>query len=265
MKVKIHPLFIVFICISIFFGNVHLVVSYLLVLLIHEFGHAMVAKKYNNELSSLCFMPFGAAMNLKKEFMSPKQELYVAIAGPLLNLICALSIVVLWWFFPSIYTFTFYFCFASFVTAIYNFLPLLPLDGSRIVLALFSMRRKRGKAYKVLRILTIGVGVVFIILFIISAFYTINYNLALIGLFTIIGVLDSTEYIYTKNYLTKFESKDVLKTKFFTVKKGFKLTDVYKYLSSEYYLVLIVLNDDNKPIKTIYESEIVKYLVEQKC
>ncbi len=265
LKVKIHPLFIILICFSVFFGNLHVVISYLLALFIHEMGHAFVAQYYKNELTSLCFMPYGAVINLKKEFMTPKQELLVAIAGPLINIISCLFIIVLWWFFPVFYNFTYYFCVSSFVTAVFNLLPLLPLDGSRCILALFSMFRKRSFIYKILKILTFVTGCVLIIFFIISAFYKINFSFALCGIFTILGVIDCEEYIYSRNYLLKLSDKKIIKTKTFAVKKEVSINEIYKYLSPDYYLVLLVLNDENKVVKTIYESEIISLLVEVKC
>lgn len=264
MKIKIHPLFVVLICVSIYFGNAHVVVSYMLSLFIHEMGHAAVAYKYKYELSSLCFMPYGAVINLKKQFMNSKHEILVALAGPLVNLVCCGFVVVLWWFCPVSYSFTYCYCFSSFITAIFNLLPLIPLDGSRVILAFFSQFRKRGIAFKVLKVLTLLVGIFLLILFVISAFFEINFSLALLGMFTIAGIFGSDEFIYTKNYLSKFKNNKTVLTKFFAVREDFKLSDVYGYLSPDYYLALIVVDENSKPIKTLYENEIIKLLVDNK-
>lgn len=265
MKVKFHPLFIIFICCSIFFGNAHLVVSYLFALIIHEMGHAVVAQYFKNELTLISFMPYGAAMNLKNESMDAKQELLVALAGPIVNIIACGFVIALWWLFPVVYNFTFYFCFASIITAAINLLPIIPLDGARVILAVSSMFRKRLKVYKLLKVITIATSLVFFVLFLISVFSEINFSFALFSIFIFIGVFGGEDSVYIKNYMSKFTSKGVIRTKTIVVKKGFKLKDVYRYLSSEYYLILLVMNDENKIIRTVYEGDLINLFTGSKC
>lgn len=260
MKIKIHPLFIVFICCSVFFGNVHVVVSYLFALIIHEMGHAVIAQYFKNELTLLSFMPYGAVMNLKNESMDARQEILVALAGPIVNIIACGCVIILWWLFPIVYNFSYYFCVASFVTAILNLIPIIPLDGARVILAVSSLFRKRLKVYKFLKWLTIAVSILFFIMFFVSLCNEINFSFALFSIFIFIGVFDGEDSIYIKNYMSKFTSKSVIKTKTFVVKKDFKLKDVYRYLSSEYYLILLVMSDDNKIIKTVYESDLISLI-----
>ena len=100
LKITIHPLFIVFSFILIYFGLINQFFIYLLVLCIHEYSHYFVAKRCGYVLNKMVFMPYGAGIGGESQIINPKHEILIAIAGPLVNLICVVVCVALWWIFP---------------------------------------------------------------------------------------------------------------------------------------------------------------------
>lgn len=110
----------------------------LAVLLFHEGGHwlAMRVRGYSN--TSIFFIPFvGGLASGSKHDATLTDELIVLLAGPLPGLLLALALTVTGnaqgrWLHPLVWVLVF--------LNLFNLLPALPLDGGRIVQALFSAR-----------------------------------------------------------------------------------------------------------------------------
>jgi len=156
-----------------------LVVSLFLSVIFHEFGHALMAKKYGINTKDIILSPIGGIARLEHIPKKPMQELLVAIAGPLVNLIIALLIflTLLAANFPlSIpldsypQNFQEFLRFAFWLNIIlfaFNLIPAFPMDGGRILRALLSMKMDAVKATtlasnigKCLAILMIGIALV---------------------------------------------------------------------------------------------------------
>ena len=73
LKISIHPLFLVFGILCVFFDMGLLFFSYLVSVILHELGHAYIAKKLGYKLNNVSFLPFGAELNIKQKFYKKKQ------------------------------------------------------------------------------------------------------------------------------------------------------------------------------------------------
>lgn len=124
--------------------------------LLHELGHAMVARRFGIRTLDIVMLPIGGLARLER---APKahEEVWVALAGPVVNLLIAGSIF-LWltltgvaplpdnWLeitdqslLPMIAT-------ANLVLAAFNLLPAFPMDGGRILRSLLSKFRPEHEA-----------------------------------------------------------------------------------------------------------------------
>jgi Zn-dependent protease len=111
-------------------------------LLLHELGHAVVARREGMEIDGIVLWLFGGVAKFKGLFPSAGAELRIAIAGPLVSLAIGLSMlllataplpaavdgVVAW--LGSI----------NLILIAFNMLPALPLDGGRVLRALVWQR-----------------------------------------------------------------------------------------------------------------------------
>ncbi|MGV8123046.1 MAG: site-2 protease family protein [Candidatus Xenobiia bacterium LiM19] len=110
-------------------------IGFVLLILIHELGHVLALRFYGVKASLPIFIPFvGAFVALKEMPKNVTIEAIVGIAGPILGTGGAL-------FCYGVYLFTgqpFFLSLAyvGFLINLFNLMPVLPLDGGRIVAAL---------------------------------------------------------------------------------------------------------------------------------
>lgn len=188
-------------------GQYESILIYMLVVSLHEFAHSYVARKLGYKLDKLLLMPYGVCLNYKTNAFLPKDEILIAMSGPIVNFVLATMSIALWWLFPITYNYTRMFCLANVVMFTFNFLPCFPLDGGRILAAILTKKHDRKFAIKITLIFNLLICIVFILTFILGLFFNvINTNLLIISLFLFIGILEpnkSTSY----GYLSLFSNR----------------------------------------------------------
>jgi Zn-dependent protease len=119
-------------------GSLGLFVS----ILLHELSHSVVAQRFGLPIRGITLFLFGGVAQMSDEPSSPRQELLIAIAGPLASVVIA---SVCWgltgagqaagW--PvSITAVTGYLAFLNVILVAFNLLPAFPLDGGRVFRAI---------------------------------------------------------------------------------------------------------------------------------
>jgi stage IV sporulation protein FB len=123
--------------------------------LLHEFGHALAARRYGIHTPDITLLPIGGLARLDRMPDKPSEELVVAIAGPLVNVGIALLLSpfaklssltnteVLEHFATGLPTKLFV---ANCVLVIFNMIPAFPMDGGRVLRALLAMRMDYARA-----------------------------------------------------------------------------------------------------------------------
>lgn len=201
LKFSVHPLFIVFGVYYAFTGEIFLFLIYTVVALLHELGHSLVASRQGYVLNKLTLMPYGAVVSGKIDGLKPFDEIIIALAGPLTNILIAVFFVASWWIYPLSYAYTDTAVFANVSLAIINLLPFFPLDGGRILLALLSSKIKTDIAEKICKRLSLAFGAILVLLFIFSCGKRPNFSLLFFAAFIITGALNKKkENVYVKLY-----------------------------------------------------------------
>jgi Zn-dependent protease len=110
-------------------------VGFVLLLLVHELGHALEAKRQGLDVSAPLFIPFlGAAILLKEQPQDVWREFKIAAAGPILGSIgAAACLAVHAW---SGRDFWLALAFVGFFLNLLNLAPIWQLDGGRMVSAI---------------------------------------------------------------------------------------------------------------------------------
>ncbi len=188
IKLKVHPLFYLWLLFEIAVGNVFVFFVYTLTAIIHEIGHSFSAYKRGYALDKLTLTPFGAVVSGDADF-DLLDQVVIAFSGPMINFLIGLFLVSLWWCFPETYAYTDVVATANFSMAIVNLLPCYPLDGGRILFSLLARKVKEETARFILVALGVIIGVVGIVVFFLTVKSTPNASLLLFSLFMIIGAL----------------------------------------------------------------------------
>src|SRR5215207_7426475 len=148
--------------------------------LLHEFGHSLVAQRLGLEVPDITLLPIGGLARLKRSPHRPLDEVKIAIAGPLL----------------------------TFVLAVFNLIPAFPMDGGRVLRGLLAIRLGPVRATDI----SSGVGQFFGIVFILIGLF-INPLLALIGLFILLGAGGESQMVRQREMMRGLNVSDVMGTK----------------------------------------------------
>ena len=172
-------------------GQGIILMVYVGTLLVHEYAHYFIAKGCGLTLGSTYLTPFGARLVGDMFTLRPVDEIKVALAGPLANLVITTVIVALWWVFPSIYPYTEIIAIANLSTATINLFPCYPLDGGRVLSVALNMKLKRETAERIVSFVGISTSVMLCILFLISIQVQVNTTILVMAVFMFLGsVLD---------------------------------------------------------------------------
>jgi len=120
--------------------------------LLHELSHSLIAKTRNIKVESITLFFFGGVAGITKEDFKPKDEFWMAIAGPIFSLLLAGGFFLIFTFINNLYVnaITFYLYQLNLILAIFNLIPAYPLDGGRMFRAiLYGYYKDLRKATKI--------------------------------------------------------------------------------------------------------------------
>ena len=118
--------------------------------LLHEFGHAIVAQKLGIAVVSITLFIFGGVAAISKDAETAGDEFKIAIAGPIVSVLTGLVFGAIWVVLGDINeqlsALVAYIAIINIVLAIFNMIPGFPLDGGRVLRAIIwkatnSLRR----------------------------------------------------------------------------------------------------------------------------
>ncbi len=138
--------------------------------LLHELGHSVVAQRYGIRIASIDLHLLGGMAMMTEMPRTPRQEILIAAAGPLVSFLLGLLFVGLSFLLgaslnmgaPGPVDLLAYAAAVNVAMAVFNLVPALPMDGGRIFRAALQRRMGRLQATRVAATVSRAFGVVFI-------------------------------------------------------------------------------------------------------
>jgi Zn-dependent protease len=204
-------------------GAVLFILALFTCIVAHEFGHALVARRFGVQTRDITLLPIGGVSSLERIPDNPAQEFWVAIAGPAVSIGIAfllLPLVVVsgtnarlsptgpWGNVPFVEQLML----ANVVLAIFNLLPAFPMDGGRIFRSLLAKRMDYARATRI----AANVGQLVAVGFAMGGLFA-NPFLLLIALFVWVGADQEAAFAKLKSVLSGIPVSSATVTDFNTI------------------------------------------------
>lgn len=214
-------------------SGVTFIVALFACVVLHEFGHALMARRYGVPTKDITLLPIGGVSRFERMPDKPWQEFWVAVAGPIVNLaIAALLYAVLFLssglrpvkglsitggpFLERILV-------ANLLLAFFNLIPAFPMDGGRVLRALLSTRMDHVRATQ----MAAGVGQAIALVFgLVGLFF--DPFLVFIALFVWIGAAHESHSVEFKEAFSGIPIRAAMQTKFTSLTTNNTLGDAVK-------------------------------------
>lgn len=135
--------------------------------LLHEFGHSIVAQQRGVPVRSITLFIFGGIAGLTRDTDDSGDEFLIAIAGPAVSLLLAGIFGGLWLAFNSVSeqvgALLGYLAYINFALVVFNMIPGFPLDGGRVLRAIvWRATNDMRRATRIAASVGTGVGLLFV-------------------------------------------------------------------------------------------------------
>ncbi|GAA6160947.1 site-2 protease family protein [Ruegeria sp. HU-ET01832] len=185
----------------------------------HEFGHALMARRYGIKTPDITLLPIGGLARLERMPENPLQEVWVALAGPAVNIVIWIVLVLLGANMP-IETMAQIdsttpglmnrLAYVNLLLAVFNMIPAFPMDGGRVFRALLCLKMDRVKATSVAALAGQAVAVGFGFL----GLSTGNPLLVLIAVFVFVAANAESQDVTMRAVARQVQARDAMITEF---------------------------------------------------
>ena len=214
--------------ISLITGLIKEISACLILIIFHEFGHYFISTLFNWNIKKINIYPFGGIISYEEIIDKPLiEEFFITIAGPINQII----IYFIFYFLHNKYLISdnyfniiknYHIC-----MLIFNLLPIIPLDGSKILNILLNKYLNFRYSYNILSIISFVFMIIFIYIF------KNNYSYFIIITFLIFELYNyvrNKKYIFNRFIYEKYLYKN-------NYKKYIKINNLKKMKRNKKHLV----------------------------
>lgn len=248
--------------------NEALIVVLFFCVVLHELGHLLTANKFGIKARNILILPIGGVATLEKMPNKPAQELLIALAGPAVNVVIAVLLLLVvpvrsyfnfdsivleeMLYEPTLQNFLFYLFIANVMLVVFNLIPAFPMDGGRVFRALLTFKLGRVKATNIAA--SIGQGLAFMF-FVLGLFF--SPILILIALFIFLEAYGENQMVKQGDLLKGHLVKEATLTNITKLKPDNNIQEVIEILLAGTEKDFVVI-ENQKIIGILTQKDIVK-------
>ncbi len=200
-----------------------IIVALFVCVVLHEYGHSLVAQRLGVEIQDITVLPIGGVARLKSLPTRPWDEVKIAIAGPLVNVVLApifFAVALLLGASPlepanillggnSLGQIFAYLGLINVALVVFNLIPAFPMDGGRVLRGLLATRFGPVRATDIAS----AVGQIFAFAFFLIGLLSGNFVLALIGVLIFFGAAGEQQMVRQRELTRGLLISDVMGTR----------------------------------------------------
>ena len=242
-------------------------------ILIHELTHLLVGKIFGDKARSIRILPVGLNVQMYNEKYSTWKASIILASGPLANLFIFAAGIVLktntsvlnYIFKPELLNF---FIFSNLYLAIFNLLPLLPLDGGKLLYQVLSSRVGLIRGFRYTKRVSVFLAAILVFIGIIQLIKNIlNFSLVLVGIYIIFylrfegmeAAIMNLKYIISRR--SRLLKKGVYPARDLVVVQSFRIGEILKNMDFDRFHLIHVLDGDLKIVGVLTEQEVMEGMV----
>ena len=254
-----------------------------LCVLLHEYGHAIAARRYGVTTRDIVLMPIGGVARLEKMPEKPFHEFVVAIAGPAVNVVIAMVLFtgMAFWadgnllelfslavqhdigeevvteagnFMSPWLHFAIKLAFTNVALVVFNMIPAFPMDGGRVFRALLSMWLGRPKATRIAAYL----GQAIALLLVAAGFWSGDFMVSILGIFVIYAARAENDNVQTEDLLSRYKAKDVIRHHFTRMRSNDWMMTAIETLRHGLERHFLVFDVNDRLVGMLEETDIVR-------
>lgn len=269
INIKVDYMIIPLLIISLHYKYFYELMIVIIIIILHELSHSVVAICYGTKIREIEIFPFGAVAKTENYFeLDPFKEIIISIVGPVSNFIMLIIGIIVEFHIKAQIDLIYFFIFSNLTIGLFNILPILPLDGGRILRAYINSKTGFKKATQiVIRISKMIVISMFFCGIYLGVKSFENFFISGIAIFLYFKINKEKEMMgYTFIYQIVMKKKQLLDkgimdVKYLTALERVELKKVFKEFSSSKYHFITVINDKGKVLGNISESEILDAMI----
>ncbi len=249
------------------FGALIFICSLFLCVVLHEFGHVFAARRYGIRTPDITLFPIGGVARLERMPRKPEQELVVALAGPLVNVVIALVLFLILRRVPTLdleFQLTSPRGFAMSLMAVniwlvlFNLIPAFPMDGGRVFRALLATKLGYARATDIAA--TVGQGIALVGG--VFAFTHHHLILLLVAVFIFIAAGQEASFTRYRESTRGLPASAAMVTRFRSLKRSSTLQDAIELLLSGFQHDFPVVDDAGRVIGILTRTDLISALSE---
>lgn len=197
----------------------------------HEFGHALMARRFGIATPDITLLPIGGMARLERMPEKPGQEIAVALAGPAVNVVIWLVLAVVFGVRTDAQVllqienpaegFWGRLAVVNLFLVLFNMLPAFPMDGGRVFRALLATRMTRVAATRTAalagQVMAFGFGFL--------GLMSGNPLLILVAVFVFLAAMAESGHVAAEEFGRHIGAREAMITRFESLDEGASLAE----------------------------------------